>query len=232
MAVIRAMRILMPKSGIVADQIVNTFYFTSGTGTADPAASVGTQIGAALDDFYNLAVGAGQAVRFYTNEGATNATTSVTYKMYNMDAAKPRAVWAAPVAQHLTPRITTAGLPSEVCACLSFRGSLVSGANAARRRGRVYIGPLNTAAQAQILSNGQMSVIAGLQNALVNGANRLRDDLAALAIGWGVYSPTTRGAGPALDGFVPIVHAWCDDAFDTQRRRGFKATQRVMMDVF
>jgi len=231
MAIVRVQRISMPKSGQPEDQTVNSLYFSVGGTTADPDATTCQTIATELDTLFNTAVGAGNAIRFYLAE-STMATQRVTYKFYNMDNPSPRVPIAQPVAQNLTPVIATTPYPSELACCLSFRGLLISGVPAGRRRGRIFIGPLNTAASGIVSTgSGQPLISGGLQTALTAGANRLHDNLLVANITWGIYSPTSRGGGPALNGFVPITTCWVDDAFDVQRRRGVKATSRVTIDV-
>lgn len=90
---------------------------------------------------------------FYQAVGPYLASTLAgtgTVKVYDMQDPKPR-----------FPRIVdtfafTPGeqsLPSEVALCISFKGAEVSGQANSRKRGRVYLGPLNAQiAQVQGLS--------------------------------------------------------------------------------
>lgn len=234
MGVTRVQRITMPKSGQAVDQTVNSFYFSKADDTLNLVAGDVTSVASALDDLFNLAVGAGDAVRFYLAE-STMATQRVTYKFYNMSDPSPRVPYATPVAQNTTPVISTAALPSEVACCLSFKSLVVSGSNAARGRGRVFIGPLNTAALEVEAATGQPRVAARLQTALCAGANRMYDSLfAGPGISWVIYSPTKRSetGGSAFSSVSGIKTAWCDNAFDTQRRRGVKTTARTTLDVW
>jgi hypothetical protein len=54
----------------------------------------------------------------------------------------------------------------------------------------------------------------------------LQQSIAALGTGydWCVYSPTSNM-------LFPISQIWVDDAWDTQRRRGVKATTRTTYNV-
>lgn len=226
MAILRVQRIQAGKTLQAKDATVNTFYFDTGGDETTPAVGTMNSICTELDTFFNTAVGGGNAVRFYMGESTMSADQN-SYKVFNMDHPTPRAPVAAPAAQNMTPQITTTPLPSEVACCLSFRGALVSGTAPGRRRGRVFIGPLNTNAVAWETASGHARPVSGLLTALTAGANRLKDNLAALAIVWCVYSPTSRGGGAASAGCTPCSYAWVDDAFDTQRRRGIKAGTRT-----
>lgn len=234
MGVTRVQRITNPKSGQVEDQVVNTFHFVKGDDHTDLVAGDVTAVADALDQFFNVVVGGGTPVRNFLAE-STMATQKHAYKFYNMDDASPRVPYAQPPAQNVTPIISTAALPSEVACCLSFRGLQASGMNMARARGRVFIGPLNTSAMEVDATTGQPRVAAAMQTALCASANRMRDTLAAgpNLINWCVYSPTTRnGAGDAFDAVTICAIAWVDNAFDTQRRRGLKASARTTIDMF
>jgi hypothetical protein len=75
---------------------------------------------------------------------------------------------------------------------------------------------------------GQARPAAALITALIGSSNKMHDDLAAAAITWCVYSPTARGLGAADLGCTTVTHNWVDNAFDTQRRRGPKASARTL----
>lgn len=234
MGVFRVQRVTLPKSGLARDQVVNTFHFqTPLQDTANPTDDQRSFVRDALNDLYGLAVGSGSALRTFLAE-STMASQRAEYKFYNLDHATPRQPIGGPQpAQNITPVIATAPLPSEVALCLSFRGNAVSGTNMARRRGRIFIGPLNTAAVESDPITGQARPVLALQNAAVQGANRLADAMALVGMIWSIYSPALRaaGSGSALSGTTDIKHAWCDNAFDTQRRRGQNPSGRVALDV-
>lgn len=125
--------------------------------------------------------------------------------------------------------------PAEVAICMSFRGALGSGLNARRRRGRVYLGPL------QVPAGDREHIVAEWPAACVDAA------VAELAVTtgdveWCVYSPYTHHDVPVgerldpdiypevtanlFDAFTPVTYVWADNAWDTQRRRGIQATTR------
>ncbi len=108
--------------------------------------------------------------------------------------------------------------PREVALCLSFRGAQ----NVPRQRGRIFVGPVaptgvrpGTDVRNAILQLGQAFADLGGQN-----------------VDWCVYSPTTRGAGAALDSsFIPVKRCWVDDEWDTMRSRGLRPTSRVELAI-
>lgn len=109
-------------------------------------------------------------------------------------------------------------LPSEVALVLSFQGSRAAGFPQARRRGRVYIGPLFTT----VNSNGRPRQ-ADIDT-LCTLASDLEDDLRALPDhSWRIWSTVDQEA-------VEVQNGWVDNAFDTQRRRGVEVTARTTWD--
>ena len=104
---------------------------------------------------------------------------------------------------------TVAPLPPEVSLCGSFQAVAASGIPQSRRRGRIFLGPLNTGTLA---STGRPAVgsVAILRNAL----EALRVASAAAATWeWSVFSTKNLVN-------YSIANGWVDDEFDTQRRRG------------
>lgn len=108
-------------------------------------------------------------------------------------------------------------LPDEVSICLSFQGVVVAGLPQARRRGRVFLGPLKTTAATA--NRPSTTALTAVGVAAVN----LRTSFAALGTGywWTVWSPSNGSS-------TVITNGWSDNAFDTQRRRGVLATSRAV----
>jgi hypothetical protein len=107
-------------------------------------------------------------------------------------------------------------IPQELAVCLSFQGDRAAGLPQARRRGRIYIGPLDSTA----MTNDRPA--AGLLTALANAAQTLSASVDAIGGGsyWAVWSQVDQDA-------VPLADGWIDNAFDVQRRRGLLATSRT-----
>jgi hypothetical protein len=156
------------------------------------------------------------------------AASPATVKIYDMRDTKPRVPeYEGTIA--LTP--DTAGLmPTEVALCLSYRAEQVSGESPARRRGRIYLGPLSANVGALVSNDFRPTTAA---RGIIAGAAATLEDGIALASGvgsvkWAVYSPTIhQQTGDIEAAFNDVVDGWVDDAFDTQRRRGPKATTRT-----
>jgi len=230
MAVIRVQRTIAALSAQTEDAVVNTLYFDTGAGSTDPSGVNCGLITAEIDTLFNTAVGAGSAIRYFMAESTMGADQN-SYKIFNMDHVKPRVPIFTPAAQQPTPKITTSPYPSEVACCLSFRGALTSGTPAGRRRGRIFVGPLNVNSGFMEVATGHMRPVQTLMTALTAGANRMADNLTALGFTWVVYSETQRAGGDAHAGVTPITYVWADNAFDTQRRRGIRASTRTAITV-
>jgi hypothetical protein len=118
-------------------------------------------------------------------------------------------------------------LPSECAICLSFHGDTTGLATdvpggapgprgdthpAARVRGRIFIGPLNQHVQS---SGSPTRVSATVLGDIVGSAMALHTAMPS----WSVWSRKNANTKLVTGGFV-------DNAFDTQRRRGEKASGR------
>lgn len=134
------------------------------------------------------------------------------YRAYDLADPEPR----APVLEENFTLGTTGTdrLPAECAIVLSFEAPQSSGQPQARRRGRVYLGPL---------SNGVCDPATGLirttsMDEVRDAAQILLDtSQAATTWSWQVYSRRNEAS-------IEVMHAWIDNAFDIQRRRGVSAT--------
>lgn len=211
MTILRAMVIFPRETNLPADATTNTWHFnTDGSDDEGAAADVATR----LDSFYNGA-NVFQSVGKYLSREIVGA--NVRLKVYKLSDPEPR----TPIYDELMPVTEgTAGdaLPSEVAVCLSYHLAPASGLPQARRRGRIFLGPLSSQAQAFI--SGECYVSSDIITDATTAAARLRNaDTADLK--WSVYSPTNNTA------LAPIAGGWIDNAFDIQRRRGVSPTSRT-----
>lgn len=108
-------------------------------------------------------------------------------------------------------------LPSEVALVASFQGDKTAGLPQARRRGRIYFGPLDASLNTDGRPTTATCTTLGTQ------VQTLCNDVIAL--------PTTGaylGVWSEVDqSITPVSNGWVDNAFDTQRRRGEDPTLRV-----
>lgn len=192
-------------SNVARDRAVNTWHFQVETSPPPPATL--TAINTALNTFYQSMAGSFPA-------SLVSSTGNV--KVYNLADPKPR----APVTQYVNTLTGLSGgnaLPAECCICVSFQAAMVSGTPAARRKGRVYIGPL---AANQCNPDGSVITLT-LNNWKTYAAALLAASDAAPDWSWCVFSPTA-GA------LAPVVRGWVDNAIDIQRRRGRSPTIRTI----
>lgn len=197
-------------SGLAEDRFVNTFH---GVTVPEPVGADLIAMGDAVLAFYDS-----------TSTGLTSylspwcAGDGRNVKIYDLAHTKPRTPIYTKVVT-ATPVITVSGtgFPNEVAVCLSYKGLPESGQIAARRRGRIYIGPLNTAT-GSITPPGDSRPAPAFVNRLLLSAQTTWGDLADAGFIWSVFSPTADAA-------TAIVSFSVDNSFDTQRRRGFAPTQ-------
>lgn len=113
------------------------------------------------------------------------------------------------------------GLPEEVAIAISYTAVPVSGQAPARRRGRIYVGPLRTAAIAAD-SDGHTRPSSGFYTAADAAVTALHGTITTLGWLWCVWSRTS-------DAFYPLREWYVDNALDTQRRRGVRPTSRTVL---
>jgi len=199
MAIYRFQSSMHMTSNIPDDAVVNTWHFTDAVSAA-VLADVVTAWATFMDNIKSIFP-------------STVERTAHVAKIYDLADPEPRAPiltgnWLVATAPTGTP------FPAEVALCLSYEGARVSGEAQNRRRGRMYLGPLDTAtgdAAGRPTTTVTDLVLAQFQTFLgdMDSANAV----------FGVYSR-------ADNVLVPIETAWCDNAFDTQRRRGLAPTVR------
>lgn len=206
-------------SGVAKDQYVNTFHFVGPivTGSNFPA------LAEKVRHFYAVAAPlATKPIEQWMAPMSDFAGARV--KMYDTDDPPH----TGPVYEETyTPGThgqTGENLPSEVAVCLSYAAVPEVGIPIARQRGRIYIGPL----AATTLSPAPQSTISrpslDFRTDLVKAARELYEQALGLFYGWVVHSET---AGEDW----AIARWWCDDAWDTQRRRGDAPSSRVSSSV-
>lgn len=128
-------------------------------------------------------------------------------RVYDMADPEPR----APVLDTTYDLTSAPGgypLPFQCSIVLSFQAPRVSGTDQARRRGRVYLGPLkNTLTQVDgSLDGTTTTAVAGF------GAGLLSASVAAADWQWVVWSRTNEA-------HYAVENGWVDNVVDIQRRR-------------
>lgn len=216
-------------TGLPQDAVQNVWSFRC-LATADHGAD-GAEIAGRLNSFYVSNAG-------YLSSAMTPAGSRIT--IVDLAEDRPRVPFYDEAHDFGASTTTAADLPAEVAVCLSFRGAIVSGVNARRRRGRIYFGPI------QLTAGDQWTLPSGIRQDLIDDAVA---DIGVTTGGveWCVYSPYTHHdvpVGQKLDpdvypevpinlvtAFTPVVHVWSDNAFDIQRRRGPAPTSRLSADI-
>lgn len=224
-------------TGLPEDDVLTTYHWETSEGS--PTAPVASALNGHVAAAWEAITSPGTAKPSTWISPEISRTTKPTCKTYAISGGSPLAVddWLA-----MTASSFDQGLPSEVALCLSYAADLTGileeapdDADAdsaperprARRRGRIYVGPLiltcATATEPVRPIDTMRNDLLGLAVALGNPTNAT---LTAVATKWVVHSdPGFGGAN------YEIVTAWVDNAFDTQRRRGVKATGRLTASV-
>jgi hypothetical protein len=110
---------------------------------------------------------------------------------------------------------------------LSFQGAQESGANMRRRRGRLYLPPMDTSSLS--LVGGRVTVAAPTVTTIVNAADAMLNMSSTLGLQWAVFSPTTLAETGSYDAaFEDVTNGWVDNEWDIQRRRGTVAQSRTL----
>lgn len=195
---------LFMASGIPEDSCVNTLWCESTDG-AEVVSEFVAALVVGLDTFRG-------------HFPSTVRQTNHSVKTYLMSEPEPRApinetIWSFSNAPAGNPA------PPEIALCLSFQGDRVSGQSQARRRGRIYFGPLDLA---DVHTDGRPT--SGLVTDLLSLGDTLINASEGMEGGkWVVWSPTEAAS-------TVVTNGWVDNAFDIQRRRGVAATVRSTFD--
>jgi len=209
---------LLNDSTLPGDVAMNTFHFRT-PGTVEDSAD---EISALLETFYNA----------FDQDLSSGLTGVTNLAFFDLEQAAPR----VPVATDtftLTVGLGTQ-LPGEVALVLSFQGPRVSGFPQARRRGRLFIGPLD--GDTITAGTGDARPSSAAITRITDAADALASSTVTPGLDWCVFSPTTAGpepwsSGELNDAFVTITNGWMDNAFDTVRSRGLGATARTLWSV-
>jgi hypothetical protein len=231
MRVIRAQVSIPHDSGLPEDVVVNTFHFR--TVSDEISATDLDDVDAALTALYTSPVAPSvNSLDDFISDTINGASASIKY--YDMAAAEPRVpLRTDPLALSIP---AGNGLPGEVAIVCSFEALPLSGIPQARHRGRIYLGPVKSSTGA--LDGSEFRVSSGVRDVINAQFKRMRDTMVAHAnLNWIVYSAGARDntdpdipyderpLQPPLHGVV--MRGWTDNAYDTQRRRGPKATART-----
>lgn len=202
-------------SNLPRDVTVNTFHFDTDGDVEDAAPAIVANLVA----FYNATVTPpGNPISYYLAGVISRANDSSRIELINMTDPKPRVPFYTDTFALGVPGSTQA-LPNEVALCTSWQAPTISGVNQARRRGRIFLGPLANGAS-DAASGVPVRPIASLLTTLKGASQRLVVDSLADGNPLVVYSRVSGG-------LAQVSNGWIDNEFDTQRRRQPMATART-----
>lgn len=226
MGILRVVNIAPARSLIPKDSTVNVWHFATG---GDPVTVADAEAAMAqLQAFY-------ADISALFSPAVAVTADSWQMKAYRVTSTGPGSgddITGSPIATDVYhPGATGAvALPEEVALCLSFRGDVTNiqeefGATrpAARRRGRIYLGPLAQATGTTDATSQRLIPTSATISTILTAADTLQTSLQADAenpMSWCVYSRMDNLGYPA-------ELAWISNDWDTQRRRGRPATART-----
>lgn len=147
------------------------------------------------------------------------------FRAFDLSDPKPR----QPIHEENLGILVTASttLPAEIQCVLSYKGIYLSGVSPKRKRGRIFIGPLASAAL-----DSSAGVFTGtLRTAIANAAEDLQTASSGSSLyRWVIYSPTTdtAGEGQDLDSWDAVQEGWVGDNPDVLRSRGLISETRTL----
>lgn len=215
--------ILPYTTGLPDDVAINTFAFR-----ADDETAATTEIPPLLVSLYNDTVTGGGSNRISRLLSEVIDRSTNVCDIVLAEIVDPGPTVDVGPAFSITPFTlgslsgggTPVSLPLEVAVCASFYDTIDTATPIRRRRGRVYLGPLDIAVLDQTGPYPLVSSGTGGATTMIGEAfERLAEDSAAAGVDWCVWSRT----GGFLTG---IDSGFVNNEFDTQRRRGAEATLR------
>jgi len=122
-------------------------------------------------------------------------------------------------------------LPNEVALCQSFMSTAEDGP-VRRRRGRIYLGPFGEAFNDEDDVNHNGAPVQLLIDMMATAGSRMIETsndgtIAGVSIPWVVYGRRKLTTPTHSASVHDVDSGWVDNEWDTQRRRGQKATSRT-----
>lgn len=143
--------------------------------------------------------------------------TPTRHRLYDLEDLEPRTALSDVTFAQAT---ATGSLPAEMAVCVTLLADTESGVPRARRRGRVYVGPMDDGTSQYISGAADCIVAATARTTIANAfAAACRDTTNDPVLS--VFSRATRAGGGTMDeSFNDVQTIRVDDRFDVQRRRG------------
>lgn len=202
-------------NALPADAVVNTWHFQAEDDVISPdIEEQGPGMLDRLETFY-------QALSAYWSKGLSG---QIRAKVYDFAHEEPR----VPVLERqFSTSTSSTALPGEVAICLSFEAAVSSGQRRARRRGRVYLGPLASTVSQIASGDSDARPDATVRSTILTAGRELADSAETDGFKLATFSPTELATGGSVsDAWNLVENLWVDNAFDIQRRRGCQATAR------
>lgn len=201
-------------TGLPEDVVTNTFHFDWPGGSPPDEIALGNLVNTVAAFYENVFKDPGTLWCAPWMRPALNRI-----RVYDLDMPTPR----PPVFDEVVP-LTLEMAPAnaiapETAIVLSYHGAIVAGVNAARRRGRLYIGGLGSGVDTGSAS-AFPKVNASAITQIIDAAEAIITAEGSTTWQWVVYSRVSQSS-------TPIVGGWVDNALDTQRRRGNASTGRT-----
>jgi hypothetical protein len=227
MAPILCEAVLPSTTGRPEDAVINTFAWL--TSTSPASNSELTDIGVFMTSFYNNVRATTFSVASFLGTQLSRAALAAHFKLYDLTGAEDGRPHGSPI-RDITwtlgnPTPASTNLPSEIAVVLSFHSLLTDFQQelgdtrpAARRRGRVYLGPVNSGALNVDATSHIVSVSTLCRDTISQAGDAM---LATPTAQWAQWSRANLQLDSVTGGFV-------DNAFDSQRRRGESATLRTV----
>lgn len=191
--------ILHTTDNVAENFVQNQFCVATGSAEIDPDGIL-----TAVQDFYRA------LTALYPS---TIAQTGHELKIYELPGVQPNYP-IFELAWTFSSAPSGATGPAEIALCASFQGPRVPGQPQSRRRGRIYIGPLDSTVSAGARPN------TTTMETINDAAAAFHADILALTGHfWAVWSAIDEEP-------VAITNGWCDNAWDVQRRRGLDPSAR------
>lgn len=197
--------VLKRQSNVPEDDVVNTYHWDVDV-TDELAQS--EAVGNLLESFY-------QTIDAYLSTFI--AGTGNVVKFFDMADPEPRVPFRTREIDLSGADFGTGLLPAECAICLSFQAPPASGVNQARRRGRVYLGPISSQAVTGGASDVRIPVT--VRENILDAFQFTVASAAASGAELCVYSR-------ASDSLAGVEQLWIDNAVDIQRRRGTRPSER------
>lgn len=170
--------------------------------------------------FWNDEVG-GVAPGEYLSSIIKRDTDACFIKFYDAEADPQVLLGQRNFTLAATP-VAETNYPNEVAICLSLTCTPATIVPVRRRRGRMYVGPVNVGVEGSRTVGGEEvpAVATGVRGVFAGACEAMATQTDSDFVAWGVWSTVNEALYVITGGFV-------DNDFDTQRRRQYPSTART-----